>query len=104
MLLPSGPYGYSSGRGDRKAYMKNYVSDRVLEEFYSALADGDPSRVRRVHIPRSEVFYVRQKYYEDTGNWESLDRIERSMYLEGLLKSSDVFEPNTKREWEKDYE
>ena len=80
--------------------MQHYASERVLEEFYSALASEDESRLRRVHIPRSEVFYVREKYYQDTGNWESLDRIERSMYLEGFLSKQDVLEPHRKRDWE----
>ena len=77
-----------------------YSSDKVLEEFYKALASGDPSRMRRVHIPRSDVFYVRRAYYESTGNWETLDKIERCMYLEGMLSSSDVFEPKRERDWE----
>lgn len=76
-----------------------YASERVLEEFYEALASGkNPTRL--VHIPMSDVFYVRRKYYEDTGNWETLDRIERSMYLENMLKRKDVLDPDRKREWE----
>lgn len=77
-----------------------YISDDVLGEFYKALADEDEGRLRRVHIPRSDVFYVRKKIFEDTGIKYSLDRVERAMYLEGHLKSSDVFEPNKKRDWE----
>lgn len=80
--------------------MQIYSSDEVIEEFYKALADGNPSKIRRVHIPRSDVFYVREKYYQDTGNWETLDRIERAMFLEGMLSKHDVFEPNRKRDWE----
>jgi hypothetical protein len=80
--------------------MQVYSSDNVIEEFYKALVSGDPNRLRRVHIPRSDVFYVRRAYYEATGNWETLDRIERCMYLEGMLSSSDVFEPQRKRDWE----
>ena len=38
-----------------------YISDNVLEEFYLALASEDEGRLRRVHIPRSDVFYVRTK-------------------------------------------
>ena len=56
--------------------------------------------MRRVHIPRSDVFYIRNKILEDTGVKYSLDRVERAMYLEGHLKASDVFEPKRKREWE----
>ena len=79
---------------------KMYTSDKVLEEFYLALASEDEGRLRRVHIPRSDVFYVREKIYQDTGIRYTLDRIERAMYLEGMLSSSDVFEPNRKRQYE----
>ena len=78
---------------------KMYISDNVLEEFYLALANGDEGKLRRVHIPRSDVFYVREKIYQDTGVKYSLDRVERAMYLEGMLNASDVFEPNRKREY-----
>ena len=78
---------------------KIYTSDNVLEEFYLALANEDEGKLRRVHIPRSDVFYVREKMYQDTGIKYSLDRIERAMYLEGMLSASDVFEPNRKREY-----
>lgn len=80
--------------------MKKFASDSVIEEFYRVLAQGDDSKAQRVHIPRSDVFYVRRAYFEATGNWESLDRIERSLYLEGMLEKRDVFEPETKRDWE----
>tara|TARA_R100001460_G_scaffold44205_3_gene80862 strand:- start:2282 stop:2518 length:237 start_codon:yes stop_codon:yes gene_type:complete len=77
-----------------------YSDDNVLVEFYKALADEDEGRLRRVHIPRSDVFYVREKIFQDTGVKYSLDRVERAMYLEGHLNASDVFQPNVKREWE----
>ena len=83
--------------------IKYFESDSVLEEFYSALADGNDKRIRRVHIPRSDVFYVRRAYFEHSGNWESLDRIERSMYLEGMLRKQDVLDPDRTRDWEQDY-
>jgi len=79
---------------------KMYISDNVLEEFYYALASEDEGRMRRVHSPRSVVYYIRNKILEDTGVKYSLDRVERAMYLEGHLKASDVFEPKRKREWE----
>ena len=78
---------------------KMYVSDNVIEEFYLALADDDEARLRRCHIPRSDVFYVRQKIYLDTGIKYTLDHVERSMYLEGLLEAKDVFQPNKKRKY-----
>ena len=79
---------------------KMYSDDNVLVEFYKALADEDEGRLRRVHIPRSDVFYVREKIFQDTGVKYTLDRVERAMYLEGHLKASDVFEPKRKRDWE----
>ena len=78
---------------------KMYTSDNVLEEFYLALANEDEGKLRRVHIPRSDVFYVREKIYQDTGVKYSLDRVERAMYLEGMLNASDVFEPSRKRKY-----
>jgi len=76
---------------------KMYISDNVLEEFYSALADEDEAKLRRCHIPRSDVFYVRQKIFLDTGVQYSLDHVERAMFLEGLLDAKDVFQPSVKR-------
>jgi hypothetical protein len=80
--------------------MNYYINEDVLGEFYKALASGNERVLRRVHIPRSDVFYVREAYFQSTGNWETLDKIERCMYLEGHLRSSDVFEPERKRDWE----
>lgn len=79
---------------------KLYASDEVIEEFYKALADKNEAKVRRVHIPRSDVFYVREAIYQDTGVRYSLDRVERAMYLEGHLSKYDVLDPERKREWE----
>ena len=44
-----------------------YSSDNVVEEFYKALADKNEGKMRRVHIPRSDVFYVREAIFQDTG-------------------------------------
>ena len=77
---------------------KLYVSDNVIEEFYRALANEDELELRRWHIPRSDVFYVRQKIFLDTGVKYSLDHVERAMYMEGILDAKDVFQPNVKRE------
>ena len=82
--------------------LETFASDNVLEEFYRALADNDETRLRRVHIPRSDVFYVRAKIEVDTGIRYSLDRVERAMFLENFLDRKDVFEPDRLREWEHD--
>jgi hypothetical protein len=77
-----------------------YTSDNVLEEFYKAIADEDSGRLRRVHIPRSDVFYVREAIYNDTGVKYSLDRVERAMLVEGFLKPQDCFEPQRIRKFD----
>lgn len=79
---------------------KMYASERVLEDFYEALADRNEVKLRRVHIPRSDVFYVREAIHQDTGTRYTLDRVERAMYLEGHLSRYDVLDPERKREWE----
>lgn len=80
--------------------MNYYIDDDVLGEFYKALAGNNERVLRRIHIPRSDVFYVREALYQKTGIKYTLDRIERAMYLEGHLNKSDVFEPDRKRDWE----
>ena len=80
--------------------MKYFADDDVLTNFYNALADKDEAKLRRVHIPRSDVFYIREAIFQRTGERYSLDRVERAMYLEGHLRKQDVFEPDRKRDWE----
>jgi hypothetical protein len=71
--------------------MKYFASDNVLEEFYKALANEDEGRLRRVHIPHSSVFYVREAIYQRTGVKYTLQHVERAMYEEGHLSKHDVF-------------
>tara|TARA_Y100000389_G_C17128127_1_gene348837 strand:+ start:175 stop:432 length:258 start_codon:yes stop_codon:yes gene_type:complete len=80
--------------------IKLYASENVLEEFYDALANKDSRALTRVHIPKSDVFYVRTAIEGDTGVRYTLDRVERAMYLEGMLNKRDVLDPNRKRDWE----
>ena len=77
-----------------------FPGDDVLSAFFEALAGDDMRALYNLHIPRSDVFYVREKYYNDTGHWVSLDRMERAMYLEGFLESRDVLDPRRVRDWE----
>tara|TARA_Y100000385_G_C12858705_1_gene536256 strand:- start:40 stop:309 length:270 start_codon:yes stop_codon:yes gene_type:complete len=79
-----------------------YASDNILEEFYSALVDNNSSRMHRIHIPRSDVFYVRAAIEADTGVRYTLDHVERAMYLEGMLHRRDVLDPERKREYADD--
>ena len=72
-------------------------SESVLEDFYNALASNNSYAMKKVHIPKSDVFYVREAIYNRTGEWYTLDHVERAMYLEGLLDAKDVFQPSVKR-------
>ena len=93
-------YNNKIGSTNKMEQTNIYEDDDVLGAFFKALAGDDIKALQSMHIPRSEVFYVRQKYYQDTGEWVSLDRMERSMYLEGLLEGRDVRDPSRKRNWE----
>jgi len=74
-----------------------YSSEDVIEEFYDAIAEGDSRRLRRVHIPKSDVFYVREALKVKLGKSFTLDHVERAMYLEGHLKRHEVLDPDRKR-------
>tara|TARA_R100000951_G_scaffold23686_1_gene19942 strand:+ start:452 stop:706 length:255 start_codon:yes stop_codon:yes gene_type:complete len=83
-----------------KKQVKLYSSEDVLVQFYSALASNNSDALKKVHIPKSDVFYVREKIFQDTGEKYTLDRVERAMYLEGMIDSRDVLDPKRKRDWE----
>ena len=74
-----------------------YASEDVLTDFYEALASNDPRAMRKVHIPKSDVFYVRTAIHNDTGEWYTLDHVERAMYLEGHLSRHEVLDPDRVR-------
>jgi len=80
-----------------KKEVKLYATDSVIEEFYDALASNDTRSLQKVHIPKSDVFYVRQAIYQNTGEWYTLDHVERAMYLEGHLHRSEVLDPDRER-------
>tara|TARA_R100001082_G_scaffold98728_1_gene67124 strand:- start:1151 stop:1432 length:282 start_codon:yes stop_codon:yes gene_type:complete len=77
--------------------VKLYSSENVIEDFYEALVSKNENKLRKVHIPKSDVFYVRKAIYLRTGNHYSLDHVERAMYLEGLLRSNEVLDPDRPR-------
>lgn len=77
--------------------VKLYASEDVLTEFYTALADKSSNRLQQVHIPKSDVFYVRNAIFETKGEWYTLDHVERAMYLEGHLTRYEVLDPDRKR-------
>jgi len=82
-----------------KNKVKLYATESVIEEFYRTLANNDTRRVNKVHIPKSDVFYVRRAIYNDTGEWYTLDHVERAMYVEGHLTRREVLDPDRKRQY-----
>ena len=74
-----------------------YASERVIEDFYEAIASNNTRILNKVHIPKSDVFYVREAMYNRTGEWYSLDHVERAMYMEGHLQRHEVLDPDRKR-------
>ena len=79
--------------------VKLYASENVLSDFYNALANNDVRAIRKVHIPKSDVFYVREAIHARTGEWYTLDHVERAMYLEGMLNRNEVLDPDRPREY-----
>tara|TARA_R100000458_G_C8216507_1_gene202275 strand:+ start:665 stop:946 length:282 start_codon:yes stop_codon:yes gene_type:complete len=81
----------------RKNKVKLYSSDNVIEEFYEAISENNPNKAQRLHIPKSDVFYIRQAIYEKTGNLYTLDHVERALFLEGYLNRGEVLDPDRPR-------
>ena len=82
-----------------KNKVKLYATESVIEEFYRTLANDNSRGVNKVHIPKSDVFYVRRAIYDDTGEWYTLDHVERAMFVEGHLTKKEVLDPNRKRQF-----
>lgn len=55
-------------------------TDNVLEEFYKHVLDGN---LEDLHIPHSDVFYVREAVQNHYGRAFTLEEVERAMRLEG---------------------
>ena len=74
-----------------------YATEDVLTDFYNALASNDSRAIRKVHIPKSDVFYVRDAIEARTGVRYTLDHVERAMYLEGHIERHEVLDPDSVR-------
>ena len=61
-----------------------------LGQFYKALASKSGDRLGKIHIPLSDVFYIREKIKNDKGITYSLAHIEWALYVEGHLEEKDV--------------
>tara|TARA_R100001244_G_scaffold23308_2_gene24047 strand:- start:617 stop:871 length:255 start_codon:yes stop_codon:yes gene_type:complete len=75
------------------------ASESVIEDFYRALASNNTRAIQKVHIPKSDVFYVREAIYQATDAWYTLDHVERAMFLEGHLTRYEVLDPDRERNY-----
>jgi len=62
-----------------KKSVKLYT-DKVLDQFYSHLVDGN---LQNLHIPHSDVFYVRTAVEAHYGTPFTLEHVEWAMRKEG---------------------
>ena len=69
-----------------KKSVKLYT-DNVLEEFYKHVLDGN---LENLHIPHSDVFYVRAAVEAYYGRKFTLKHVEESMKAEGWKDTDDV--------------
>ena len=83
----------------KKKHVQLCESESVIEDFYSALASNNSYAMKKAHIPKSDVFYVREAIRNNTGEWYTLDDVVRAMYLEGYLERHEVLDPDRKRKY-----
>lgn len=62
--------------------------DSYIVKFYERLRSSN--NIASVHVPRRDVYYVRFKIFEDTGEWYDAEHVEISMWLEGMLPLDEV--------------
>ena len=66
-------------------------AEEPLDEFYRALAEEDEGKLRSLHFPHSTVFFAREAYYQHSGEWVSLQRMEEALIDEGFLEATAGF-------------
>lgn len=59
--------------------------ENYLEKFYDILAAEDEEAMKKLHIPQSDVFYVRKAIENNTGVRYSLSHVEQIMKEEGFI-------------------
>jgi hypothetical protein len=77
--------------------MKNFIKEDVLGSFYESLAKESSELV---HIPKSDVFYVRDHLRSVFGKNFTLDYVEWAMLKEGMIDSKDCYQPRIKKSWD----
>ena len=66
-----------------KKKVQLYASESVIEDFYEALAYENTRFLSKVHIPKSDVFYVREAVQNYYGRSFTLEHVEWAMRAEG---------------------
>ena len=46
-----------------------------------------------------KLYATESAIYDDTGEWYTLDHVERAMFVEGHLTRREVLDPNRKRQF-----
>ena len=64
-------------------------TDNVIEEFYNAVINNN---LNKLHIPHSDVFYVRAAVEAHYGRSFTLKEVEDAMIAEGWSESKDLEE------------
>ena len=64
-------------------------TDNVIEEFYNAVINNN---LNKLHIPHSDVFYVRAAVEAHYGRAFTLKEVEDAMIAEGWSESKDLQE------------
>ena len=70
-------------------------TDNVIEAFYDAVLNN---RLDKLHIPHSDVFYVRAAVQAHYGRSFTLEHEESAMRAEGWTDSNSQNKEGTKRE------
>tara|TARA_R100001510_G_C7469922_1_gene86650 strand:- start:213 stop:452 length:240 start_codon:yes stop_codon:yes gene_type:complete len=71
-----------------KKFVKLYT-DNVIESFYDAVVNNN---LEKLHIPHSDVFYVRAAVEAHYGRSFSLKEVEDAMIAEGWSENKDLEE------------
>lgn len=74
--------------------------ENVIEEFYLAVANNNGNFISTVHIPLSDVFYVREALHQATGIRYTLDYVEWAMLKEHMIEARHCHNPEVKKTWD----
>jgi len=76
------------------------LTDNVIEEFYLAVANNNGNFISSIHIPLSDVFYVREALHQATGIRYTLDYVEWAMLKEYMIEERHCLNPELKKSWD----